>query len=52
MSNIFFPIVIFDGDYFIKNGKFDFDEGNLNYQLKKYKNLKLIMFYMFLMIKI
>lgn len=38
-----FPIVIFGGDYFIKNGRFDFDEDKLNYQLKKYKNPKLIM---------
>lgn len=38
-----FPIVIFGGDYVIKNGRFDFDESKLGYHLKKYKNPKLIM---------
>lgn len=38
-----FPIVIFGGDYFVKNDKFDFDESKLGYHLKKYKNPKLIM---------
>lgn len=38
-----FPIVIFGGDYVVRNGKFDFDENKLGYHLKKYKNPKLIM---------
>lgn len=38
-----FPIVIFGGDYVVRDGKFDFDESNLGYHLKKYKNPKLIM---------
>ncbi|WP_373600707.1 DNA/RNA helicase domain-containing protein [Paraclostridium bifermentans] len=38
-----FPIVIFGGDYVIKDNEFYFDKNKLSYQLKKYKEPKSIM---------
>ncbi|WP_155484848.1 hypothetical protein [Paraclostridium sordellii] len=35
-------IVTFDGDYFVKSGRFDFDECKFNYNLKQYKDSKFI----------